>query len=266
MAPRTIFLRIGERDRISLSNFIQSLKNFLGLLRDFDATISKDKKGSVIWEVVELKKNSPPIVGVSPTTRRGMMDYSHAVEAQILESTAEITARGERTAVMSDAALQRLERLSSNTRSIGSHSIFMMNGASKDPIGETLITEKTFENVRQYTQPKFSSQGSIVGKLDSITVHRANEFRVWDEVTGKPVRCKFEMEQDRLVRDLLRQRVIVSGEILSNSVGMPILMNLEELSTAEKKELPTIDQMRGLVKDFTNGLSLGDYLKEIADE
>jgi hypothetical protein len=66
---RTIYLRVGQKDQIPLDIFISSLSNFLGVLRDLDSTISDNKHGSVIWEVVSLQQNSPPIVGISPVIR-----------------------------------------------------------------------------------------------------------------------------------------------------------------------------------------------------
>lgn len=114
--------------------------------------------------------------------------------------------------------------------------------------------------------PKYSSFGSVTGDLESITVHNASEFRVWDELTGKPVRCKFEVEQDQMVKDLLRKRVTVSGEILSNSAGMPISLKLMTLVPATDHALPTIEEMRGSIKDFTEGRPLKEYMEEIADE
>ena len=241
MTPNTIFLRIGQRDRVALPDFIDSLKNFLGMLRDFDATISQEQRGSVIWEVVSLQQNSPPIVGVSPTPKRGMMDFSRTVEAQILQSTAEITLRGERSAVLSDAALDRLERLASKTKKLGSHSLYVNgDGQAKQ---ETPITEKTYENAQRFTRPTFSNFGTITGRLQSISVHNGDEFRVWDETTGKPVRCRFDLSQDDLVRSLLRDKVVVSGEILSNSAGMPISLKLADLSRAIEHHVPTIDEI-----------------------
>ena len=54
--PRTIFLRVGEKNRVPLAVFINALQDFLGMLRDLDATISKDQRGSVVWEVVSLRQ------------------------------------------------------------------------------------------------------------------------------------------------------------------------------------------------------------------
>lgn len=261
---QTIYLRIGEKDRVPLRMFIDSLTYFLKMLRDFDATVSENIKGSVVWEVVSLKQSSPPIVGVRPAPKHGMFDNSDAVEKQLLLSTTELTVKGERTRLMSDAALINLERLAQKTKRLGEHSIFL-NGDGT-PKQQATITEKTLEHAQEFTSPKYKNYGSIVGKLEAISVHSGNEFRVWDEKTGKPVRCKFDTSQEDSVKSLLRQRVIVTGEILSNSGGMPISLGLRELSSVGEHSLPTIDQMRGLVTDFTEGKSLREYLEEIADE
>lgn len=261
--PQTIFLRIGERDRLPLAAFIESLRDFLGMLRDFDATISKDKRGSVIWEVVSLKQSSPPVVGVSPTPRTRMSDVSSVVEAQVLQNTDLLTSGQEPNQFMSSSALDRLEALAKKAKRYGPSAVFV-NGSG--PKQESPITEKTLEHVQRLTHVTFSGYGSIVGGLESITVHKRNEFRVWDETTHKAVTCKFQSSQEDSVKALLRNRVTVSGIIYANSAGVPIRLDAEQLDLAPRKALPTIQEMSGLVGDFTEGKTLKEYLESIGDD
>ena len=262
--PQTIFLRIGERDRLPLVAFIESLRDFLGILRDFDATISKDKRGSVIWEVVSLQQSSPPIVGVSPASRSNRMrDMSAVVEAQVLQNTDLLTSGREPTQFMSSSALDRLEALAQKTKRYGSSAVFV-NGSG--PKQESHITEKTLEYVQRLTGVTFSGYGSIVGSLESITVHERNEFRVWDETTHKAVTCKFQPSQEDSIKQLLRKRVNVSGTIHANSAGVPVKLDAERLEPAEERARPTIQEMSGLVSDFTEGKTLREYLGSIGDE
>jgi len=261
--PQTIFLRIGERDRIPLGAFIDSLRDFLGMLRDFDATISKDTKGSVVWEVVSLQQDSPPIVGVCPTPRsKKVQDISAVVEAQVLRNTHLLTTGGQPTQFMSSSALDYLESLAEKSKRYGASAVYVNGGGTKQ---ESHITEKTLENVQGLTQVTFSGYGSVVGNLESITVHKRNEFRVWDETTGKAVTCKFELQQEDKVKALLRQRVTVSGMIYANSSGAPVKLDAEALELAERGTLPTIQEMSGLVSDFTEGMTLKQYLEAISD-
>src|SRR6266568_1839007 len=174
----TIFLRVGTEDRIPLKAFIDSLQNFLAVLRDFDATMSHDSRGSMVWEVVSLQKNSPPVVGVPPKQVRGDRDVSDVVEGQLLANTKLLSSNGERNQYMSDVALGRIEKLAKLTPKVGTIAIYLNgDGPIKD---EADITESTLKNVRQLTGVKYSAFGSIVGNLDTITVHKGNEIRVWD--------------------------------------------------------------------------------------
>jgi hypothetical protein len=263
--PNIIFLRVGDRDRLPLRDFIASLRHFLDILRDFDATISKDPLGTAIWEVVSLEQKSPPVVGVSPDIKHGKPDISDTIERQIIETTNHLTMTGERNPLVSDSALDKIENLARKAKVFGPHLIFV--NANGRPKQESSVNERTLEKVQQITGIKYSAFGSITGELGEIFVHNKNEFRVWDEHTGRPVRCKFETpEQEKKIKDLLRSRVVVSGVVYSNASGTPVSLEMENLDIAVKRTLPTIDEMRGLVEDFTGGKKLKDYLGEIANE
>lgn len=261
----TIFLRVGTEDRIPLKAFIDSLQNFLSVLRDLDATISHNPKGNTIWEVVSLQKNSPPVVGVAPRPKSPKLpDMSQIVEEQLLANAKSLSANSERNQYLSDSALASLERLAGRTPKLGPMAIYIDGtGKIKD---EADITESTLKNVQQLTKVRYSAFGSLVGSLDAITVHNGNEFRVWDETTRKPVRCKFQEKELEHVKSLLKSRVRVSGVIQSNSAGSPIVIELEDLELLVKRELPTIEEMSGLVEDFTDGKSLKEYMEELSDE
>ena len=62
------------------------------------------------------------------------------------------------------------------------------------PDERALVTTTTSRSVRFLIDAKYESEGSIVGSLDSITVHKNHEFRVWDEFSGCAVTCKFRKE------------------------------------------------------------------------
>jgi hypothetical protein len=267
----TIYLRIGTEDEISLSVFIESLQNFLHALKDLDATISRDVRGSLVWNVVRLEKQSPPLVGVAPRQKQsfvkaGVPDFSSRVESELIESARRLSTTGDRGDLLSDSALKRLERLARKTSIIGPMALFTSDNGPSAPKNQTQITPRTFENVQKLTGARYSAFGSIRGSLDAISVHKNYEFRVWDERTRKPVTCKFHPDEINRVKDLLKSRVTVIGTVTSNSAGNPISIVAEEILSAPKKQLPTIAEMSGLVHDFTNGKSLKEYMEELSDE
>ncbi|GEM_PF-2409119 len=263
--PETIFFRVGSEDRIQLADFIEALKKFLGILRDLDSAISEEPSSHIRWEVAVLQKNSPPLVGITPTPRRlHVPGLSEQIEAQLIENTRSLTYRGQRNKFMPDSALQKMKSIAIKSERIGPMAIYV--GA--EGVGElrTEINSVTLGRVRELTDPKFEGFGSIVGSLDSISVHKGNEFRVWDKSTGKPVRCLFRpVDLDR-VKELLKKTMIASGIVHSNSAGVPIAMDVEELQLVNAAEVPKLEDIAGLVEDFTEGKSLKAYMEELSDE
>jgi hypothetical protein len=261
----TIFFRVGTADRISLNTFIDSLRNFLGILRDFDTVLSEDRRGSIDWEVTVLQKSSPPVIGVTPSVRRlSKADLSEAVESQFIQNTQSLNSKGERNQYMPDSALFRLKAIARQTKKTGPMAVYV-NGDRIERT-ETQISQVTLKNVRELTDVKFTGFGSIRGNLDSISVHKGDEFRVWDKISGKPVRCSFERDIEGRVKDCLRKQVLVSGIIKSNSAGLPIAMDVQDLNPAEAVSLPSLEQVSGLVDDFTEGKPLKQYIQDLSDE
>jgi hypothetical protein len=86
---------------------------------------------------------------------------------------------------------------------------------------------------------------------------------VWDENTRKPIRCKFEPKYEDKIKTLLRSNVIVSGILNANSAGNPVYIDVEDIQLQTDLKLPTINEMSGLVDDFTEGKSLRGYLEEL---
>ncbi len=261
---RTIYLRVGNRDEVTLPDLVTSLTNFLHLLRDVDANVSNAKSGSLTWQVTVLQKSSPALVGVTPTPRLHMQDHSESVETRLIKGTQALAVRGERPEFFADSVLERIEKIARQSKRLGPSAIFVNENGS--PAQEVSINETTYKNVKELTGTKYEAFGSIIGKLEAISVHKRNEFRVWDEATGKPVRCKFDDDLEDRVKELLRKYVAVSGVISSNSFGNPISVVAEDIEERKLDELPTIEQMSGLVKDFTGGRSLRKYFEEIDDD
>jgi hypothetical protein len=262
---KTIYLRVGNTDRVGLSDLINSLSGFLKLLRDFDSTVSGEVNGTQRWEVTSLAKNSPAVVGVTPFTKAHMDDYSEAIETSLLESSTALTLKKERTRMMSDSALQGIGQLARLSKRLGPSAIFIP--ANGQPQRESLITETTMQVFQELTGVKFEAFGTISGALEAITVHGKSEFRVWDEATGKVVRCKYQDDMEQKILKLLRKNVSVSGVISSNAAGTPIAVAVEGLAEkGQTADLPTVRQMAGFMKDYTGGRRLKDYLRDISDD
>lgn len=257
----TIYMRVGEQDKVDFADFVDALTNFLGLLKDVDATVAQRKTGTLNWRVTALNRDPHPIVGVTPYLRRAMNDISSFVEREVVRNMATLTMNGERNKFFSDAALARVERIARMTPRIGSSIIYIDTREQMNI--STTITQQTLSHVQDLTDVKSQSFGSVIGELGSISVRRGNEFRIWDEDSNRPVRCSFSQIEEKKIKELLRHRVIVTGIVSSNRYGLPLSVSIESVDKADIGDLPTIEEMAGLVPDFTGGLSLQQFFEEM---
>lgn len=168
---------------------------------------------------------------------------------------------------MSDSALLGIKQLAGLSRRIGTSSIYIPENGQ--PKRESPISEATMRVVNELTSVRFEAYGTISGALEAISVHaKRDEFRIWDEATGKPVRCKYHgLDIEARILASLRKKVYVSGVISSNGAGYPISVAVEDVeNTPENEALPSVHQMAGFIKDYMGGRRMKDYLKETDDE
>ena len=256
----TIYMRVGERDIIDFADFVGVCNQFLGLLRDVDSAVAVKKSGNLRWRLTSLERRPYPVIGVTPKLRRAMNDISGFVERQVIGNIASLTSKGERNRYLSDSALSRVGKLAKTTPRIGSSVIYI---DTKQPTpASTDITPVTLSQVRDLTDVKSKSYGMVVGELGSISIRRGNEFRVWDENSKRPVACSFRPDQEDLVKQLLRHRVVVSGFVNSDRYGFPLSVNSGLIETAERGDLPSIDEMNGFWPDITGGLSMKEFFED----
>lgn len=241
--------------------FVQAVKGFVRLLRELDASVSNDPRGSVTWEIVSLTKSSPAVIGFKPLPRRRREprhDYSDAIRGECVAGLDLLFKKPERLRSYSDRALERTEFLAKLRTTDRFDDMRVMADRADATVGVS-----TLANIQTIKGPTYESAGSVVGTLEAVSVHNAFEFRIWSETTGKPVTCRFdEMMLDK-VKEGLRRAVVVHGLVKWNVLGHPISIGVEGLEIVEPSREMTIEEVSGAVEDFTEGLSLADYLEEL---
>lgn len=262
---KIIYFRLGERERIEVYQLLRSLRNILGVLEDLDASISQKKSGTVRWEVAVLNKCSPPLIGIEgfPVSHK-LPDHTSLVQREVLDGLGDLMKTPERRPYYSDSVLEKIRNLATQSKTLGSFRVYTNGPDAKQ---ETVINESTFKNIDQLIGVKYKEFGSVVGSLEALNVHRRYEFRIWDENTGKPVTCFFNHEMLQKVKDSLKGKVLVYGEINFNQRGEPVSILVDDIvSKRPQCDLPTIEEMSGLVKDMYEGKRLKEYLEDIKND
>lgn len=265
---QVILFRLGEKDRISLAALDRAIRNVRRLLASYDAMLSADPRGYLRFEVESLQKSSPPSIGVRPEIVRRRSDIppapvgyaadfeKHLVKGLSAFSTPTISG----PPIESPTVLKDLERLALQSTALGAIQV-SIDGQS------VAITETTLKNVRELTAKKYEGVGSVLGRLDVISVHSRNEIRVWDENTNRAVVCEYPESLEDKIKANLRKRVLVTGVISYNASGQPLACAVEDVEPyPESDALPTIEQVSGLIDNLRGGLSIREYIERIRDE
>lgn len=256
-------MRIGEIERPDVEDFFAAFQSFLGLLKDVDAALAEHRNGNLLWRVTTLKKDPMPVVGVTPFPIKKRPDTSRSVQRELFGNISALNERGEWGRNLSDLALGRVEKIAKTSPRIGPSVIYI---DSREPVGSPTasISRQTLDQVEILREPRSSAYGTIYGDLGSICIRNGNEFRVWDEESGRPVVCGFKPVEEQRIKDLLRKRVAITGMIQFNSHGWPIsVKNPDAPEVIAEEELPTIEEMVGLIPNFTGGLSLTEFIEEM---
>jgi len=241
--------------------FVDAVQGFVRFLREMDASVSNNPRGTVAWEIVSLTKSSPAVVGFKATprkTREPRRDYSEAIRQDVVVGLDLLSKRPERLRTYTDRALDRTEYLAKLRSNDRFDEVRVLADKADVNVGIS-----TLANIQIIKGPTYESAGSVVGMLEQISVHRSFEFRIWSETTGKPVTCRFGEEMFDQVKEALRRRVAVHGLVKWNALGHPISVVVEGMKTLEPEREMTIEEVSGAVEDFTGGLSLEDYLEEL---
>jgi hypothetical protein len=265
---QVILFRLGEKDRISLSALDRAISNVRRLLASYDAMLANDPRGYLRFEVETLQKSSPPSIGLRPEIIRRRADippppvgYAADFEKQLVRGLSSFSAPSiSGPPIESPEVLKEIERLAVQSTTIGAIQV-SVNGRS------VAINETTLKNVREITAKKYEGVGSVLGRLDVISVHSRNEIRVWDENTNRAVVCTYPEALEDKVKENLRKRVLVSGVVSYNASGQPLTCSVEDIEAyPEPESLPTIEQVSGLIDNLRGGLSMRDYIERLRDE
>ncbi len=259
-----IYIKVdGHQGILTPGTLLNAIKYFWDFLRDLDSAIAGDPMGTVYWHIEHLSKDSPAVIAFQGQSRLAARDYVSEIEDECIEGVKAINEMGERRRNYSDAALNKVLKLAKlhtirNPRDRVDELTIASNG-NKVEVGKI-----TIDRIDELRSARYYSQGSVVGNLDSITVHQGSEFRVWEEVLGRAVTCRFPKEKLEDVKGVLGKRVLVFGQLQANDKGLPTSIIVEGIEPyPEESELPTIEEMSGLVDNLTGGLSMSEYIEEI---
>jgi hypothetical protein len=113
------------------------------------------------------------------------------------------------------------------------------------------ITERVSVAAERFLGARHEDEGAVEGHLQVISGHNGFRYRIYDDLTDKPVECESPSEKEKAIKEFVlgafEKRVAAYGTIRYNAAGRPECILVRELKVLkDDSELPTVEDMQRL--------------------
>jgi hypothetical protein len=117
------------------------------------------------------------------------------------------------------------------------------------------------------TKPYYA-YAQIEGRLDDISAHSDNpQFVIYDPLTDDKIKCAFEKDEVKSIRNLVTERVRVTGSTKFNEYHRPIEIKVESYQRLKgQSELPQISDLHKAHIDITGGVDSVAFIEDLRGE
>lgn len=235
---------------------------FIGLLKSVDQAVNG--KRTLRWRLgpLLLECDGQPTVESSE-------DTSAKVAATLVRGVESMEHYSKVPAEFSDEALEQARALGNLRGRGGIANVFIASPNGHEPTPYTTpVTQRVAATVDDVLGGKYRAIGSVEGRLERINIHGRHYFNVYEVVHGKPVKCVFTPEALEDARNALGERVLVTGEVTSNSRGHPIAVKVTSPLRILRRRtaLPSLDDLLRIQGSMTGGMESTRFVQERWDD
>lgn len=264
-APTFDLVIEGEPGTIPVTSLVRALEHALALIQGVDSVITRLEKGMVDWYVADLRIGSLGATLMAKPKKRQAIRYQPHIAEDIMSAVIEGVAAIEATATVPpsfpEPSMRRVQRLANLITEDGARAF---NFDLARPVRHARVSERSAEHAKQALKPRYRANGSVVGTLEVISVHRQRLFSVYDEISRRAVRGYFTDEIMDLVKEALGQRVAVDGVVSRNGAGDLVSVLVDQLQVLpDEDDLPTVSRLVGSDPRFTGDKPTEQYLGEL---
>jgi len=255
-----IRLRIeGRLGTISLRTLALGIQSQLRILNDLDSAISPQHRPTLEWVLTGLEAGSAAVEAES-ISKQGAIDVGPQVVGLFARGLGQIEGEGTTPPYFLESTIKSAHKLLALIGKDGAMGLEVYT----PQFGAVSLSLKGLERVKNLLPTRYTSIGSVEGRVEMISIHGSPRFIVYLSLTNKGVTCKVADEQIQEVKDMLGMRVNVQGAMNYNSMGEPVSVKAEDMRRLrEDRDLPCAKDLTGSDPELTGSLTTSEYLEEI---
>ena len=242
---RNIGLSLTGND-VPLESFIGAAEKLAGLLSELELSLFGARH--LDWYVADLRMGSANLAMRPKSAGREGSDFGNAIISAALSGLETIEREALRPEHFTDDALRRAKALVGSVDHEASRLIIFGDGGSM-PTKQAPLTARLAVHVDQLIGPASVAVGSIEGAMEALSIHKGEEFAVYDTISDRRIRCLCDREMLNQVMAYLGSRMSVSGEVRFNVQGEPVSVKVASFLPLGREPLPRAEDLRGLFSD-----------------
>lgn len=233
-----------DADLVSAEDFLSCADAFVSLLREITAKINKAAPQDCWY--IRVQEGSQVINAASNHSRIPQAVAGEIIGAMVhgfraLHENAEFPNEFTEKAVEYTRKLSRITMRTEEKR-------FPVRIIDKQHV--VSVSRKVFTNASALLDWKYEDLGTVEGALEAVSVHGHYEFRIYEPVWSRSVKCLINEEKLEDALSLFRHRVEVRGLIRYTNAGLPISIKVEDITELPSPtDLPSYKEMRGILSD-----------------
>jgi len=250
----------GDPETILLHAFGSAIQNWLAILADLDAGVSGNPRGTVDWIISDLAIGSACVKVIGRNRTEGQ-DFAPRVVREHVAGIRLIESEGVTPPYQTERGIKGIRNM---FRLITREGVTGLRIWS--PEEEAVVSAKGVVHAGQLLSSRYTSIGSIEGRLETISLHRGSKVVVYHQVTHRGVSCRLPRGDEWLerVKDALGKRVNVAGLIHWNARGEQVRVDVEDLRLLRpRSELPSSRDIGGKFPRLIGKRTTEAYLKEV---
>lgn len=257
--------RPGDLDAQRVLRDLGKLVDLLGLLEDARLRRERKAESRSTWSFTSLGLGSIEAV-IAPLEPRGGASF------EVLEHVPEMAVQGfEHVEAAprvpdgwSDGALRSAAQATQNLGADAAQAMVLTLLVDGRPQRTVEITHRASVNLRAARKAYYSSLGSVIGTLDSVSVHRRNRAGLWTDRGGRRVEVTFRNDQQIEITSMLGRRVEIWGRLSRNASDQALSVQTRSITPLRSPaQARPLSELRGIAPDLTGGAEVSEYLERL---
>jgi hypothetical protein len=238
----------GQPSEVDAGKVISGLRHVLELLKNIEDANARGRPGRSTWRFTALNLSSfdAEIAVLEPRPGLSTDDVDSVLQLAVdglalTESSLKIPQQ------WNLAAVESARKLADTFGSVTDRGARLAITRDSTTVAEANVTAQAARNITKVTGERRRSFGSVIGKLDAITLHDRREAGLWTDLGQHRVSIRFSPELLDMVHASLGKRVEASGVVWRDYRGVPVsveLRRIAELST--RAESPSLTELAGV--------------------